>query len=113
MSIAVLPVLTAFPTSLMEVSAMIHELRVYQAVPGQMAKLQATVLLLEAGGILMTETWFFNQGTEPKFSDRSDADEHPVLVDGIKPAENLQVGHRSLQLRQHVGIKQEVHSVTS
>ena len=35
----------------------------------------------------------------PKFSDRSDTDEHPVLVNGIKPAEHLQIGRRSLLLR--------------
>jgi hypothetical protein len=28
----------------------------------------------------------------PKFSGRSDTDEHPVLVDAIKPAKYLQVG---------------------
>src|ERR1700693_5308244 len=49
----------------------------------------------------------------PKLSDRSDTDEYPVLVDAINPAEYLQVGRRSLHLRQHVGIEQEVHSVTS
>jgi hypothetical protein len=41
----------------------------------------------------------------PKFSDRSDADENPVLIDGVQPSEPLFAGRRRLPLRQHIGIE--------
>ncbi len=48
-----------------------------------------------------------------KLGDRGHADERAILVDRIKPCQDFRRRCRPLNLRQHVGVEQQIHGISS